>query len=347
MRQTWGCPCFRNAPIGRNYHIAGYTESRYGGGMSRPPGESRNQSPSDINAALREALAAQQFDSLEDAQAFIARFTQVRNQAPLDEFHGLSPEDMFHVLHHPYDAPHVAKWAEHLDVAPQAPILSLFLALATQLNAGSHKATAKGNLPREVCRTVTRNVLGDDGYKEATKYAGINREEDYFDLHVTRLVAQRAGLIRKHKRCFVLSRECQSLLDSDARGEMYLRLLRAFTQQYNWRYGDGYPPISIIQQSFLYTLYLLSRYGSQKLPTEFYAEQFIRAFPAVLDEVPETTYATAEDTLAHCYALRALERFAAFFGLCTYTRVGERTERRYEVEKLPLLDAVIRFHIAP
>ncbi len=313
--------------------------------MSRAPDESKKETAADINAALREALGTQQFNSLEDAQAFITRFTQARNQAPLDEFHGLSPEDMFHVLHHPFDAPNVVTWAEHLDDVPQAPILSLFLTLATQLRANSAKATAKGNLPREVCRSVAHTVLGDDRYKELTKCAGINREEDYFDLHVTRLVAQSAGLIRKHKGCFVLTRECQSLLDSDNQSEMYLRLLRAFTQKYNWGYGDGYPPITLIQQSFLYTLYLLSRFSGAVRPTTFYAEQFVRAFPAVLHEVPKTTYATAEDTLAHCYTLRALERFATFFGLFTDTRIGIGIERTYEVAKLPLLDAVVRFRV--
>src|SRR3546814_806672 len=52
-------------------------------------------SASDI---LRNALKGQQFNSLEEAQTFVARHAQMQNQRPREEFHGLSPEQMHRIL---------------------------------------------------------------------------------------------------------------------------------------------------------------------------------------------------------------------------------------------------------
>jgi len=51
--------------------------------------------------------------------------------------------------------------------------------------------------------------------RENTRFRSINREEDFFELHVTRLVAELAGLIRKYKGRFILSHDCRSLLNRE------------------------------------------------------------------------------------------------------------------------------------
>jgi hypothetical protein len=40
-------------------------------------------------------------------------------------------------------------------------------------------------------------------------------EEDFFDMHVARLVAELAGLIRKYKGRFILSRDWRSLPNAE------------------------------------------------------------------------------------------------------------------------------------
>jgi len=69
-----------------------------------------------------------QFGSLNEVRASVGRHTQQRNQRPLDEFRGLSPEQMHRLLHFTFTSEEV--------------------------------------------------------YRENTRFGGINREEDFLDLHI-------------------------------------------------------------------------------------------------------------------------------------------------------------------
>lgn len=49
------------------------------------------------------------------------------------------------------------------------------------------------------------DAIGEQEHARRTRYGGINREEDFFDLHVVRIVAEMAKLIRRVKGKFVLT----------------------------------------------------------------------------------------------------------------------------------------------
>ena len=323
------CPC----GSGKKFKYCCSLQSRTQGAGDAP----------DTLAEFREAMAGQQFATLADVQTFAGHFMRQRNQAPDPDFHGLSPEHMFHFLHHAFDSPRLVRFAERLEVTPAAPVMTLFEHIAAAIGAEGLKATAKGNLPRDVCRSAALATLGEEGYRKQTRHVGINGEDDYYDLHVTRLLGEVAGLIRKQKGRFTLSRECRSLIDKAGAVAIYPRLLRAFTQKFNWGYGDLYPELFLIQQSFVFTLYLLTRYGEEARTQDFYADNFIRAYPMLLDEITQNPYASAEDDIKRCYSLRALERFAVLFGLIKRDVVGTGIARQHYITKLPLLEAVVRF----
>jgi hypothetical protein len=95
-----------------------------------------------------------------------------------------------------------------------------------------------------------------------------------------------AGLIRKYKGRFILSRDCRRLLAGIGLPAVYPRLFRVYAEQFNWAYRDGYPELRFIQSAFLFTLYLLMRYGDISRSQVFYEDAFLRAFPMLLDEVP-------------------------------------------------------------
>ncbi len=175
-----------------------------------------------------------------------------------------------------------------LDANPVAPVLTLFKLLADAIGEQGLKPTAKGNLPRNFCREAALTYLGKQKYWENTRYGGINREEDFDDLHVTRLVAELAGLVRKYKGKFILSRNCRHLLAEGGLAAIYPRLFRAYVEQFNWAYRDGHAELRFIQQAFLFTLYLLIRYGDTWRAQAFYEDAFLRAFPMALDDVPQS-----------------------------------------------------------
>ena len=301
----------------------------------------------EVLGELRKLVEGRSFGSLEELQSFTDRFMRQRNQAPLDEFHGLSPEQMHRILDFPFDSPELVTYAQVAGGDPKAPILTLFGLLAKAIGEQGLKPTATGNLPRNVCREAALAYWGDEAYRKETRFAGINKEDDFSGLHVTRLVAEQAGLIRKCRGRFILSRECRTLLDDHGPAGIYPRLLHSYARNYNWAYRDRYPDLGFIQHSFLFTLYLLNLNGGEWLPEVFYEDAFLRAFPRVLSEVAPTPYFTPEQTVRSCYTLRTLVNFTVFLGLAEVEpTTKELYNRHYRVRKRPLLAETVRFHIS-
>lgn len=300
----------------------------------------------EVSADLRQAMESMSFGSLDEVEAFVGRHTEQRNRNPIDEFHGLSPELMHRMLHFPFASPDLVLFPDVLDTSPIAPILTLFEMLVEAIGETGLKPTAKGNLPRKVCREAALTYWGEEVYREKTRFGDINREEDFMDLHVARLVAELAGLVRKYKRRFILSRNCRALLAGKGLAALYPQMLKAYAEQFNWSYRDRYPELRFIQTAFLFTLYLLARYGDTWRPHEFYEDSFLRAFPMVLDEVSQHPVFSPEEEVRRCYTWRTLVHFVGFFGLAAVEPVSDkRFGREYRVKGLPLLHAAVQFRL--
>lgn len=296
---------------------------------------------------LRKALEGRQFNSLEEAQAFVARHAQEQNRRPRDEFHGLSPEQMHRMQNLPFASPGLVHFPEVLDTIPTAPILTLLELLMDAIGEQGLKPTARGNLPRNFCREAALAYWGELRYQERTRFGGINSEEDFVELHITRLVAELAGLIRKYKGRFILSRDCRRLLAGGDMRAIYPKLFRAYAEQFNWAYWDGYPELRLIQHAFLFTLYLLMRYGDVSRSQLFYEEAFLRAFPILLDEAPSSQPFSPDKTVRHAYTWRSLVHFAGFLGLAMVEPVSDELLcHEYRVQTLPLLSQIVQFQFS-
>jgi len=315
--------------------------------MGKDESTSSSHGAAEVSQGLRGAMEGGQFNSLAEVQAFTDRYTQQRNQRPLDEFHGLSPDQMYQLLYFPFTSPELVRFPEVLGTTPEAPILALFNLLTEAIGEQGLKPTAKGNLPQKFCREAALTYRVEETGRKNTRFRSINREEDFFDLHVTRLVAELAGLVRRYKGRFILSRDCRSLLNGEGASAIYPRLLRAYIEQFNWAYRDGYPEIRFIQSAFLFTLYLLTLYGDTWRPQVFYEDSFLHAFPMVLQEMPPDTLLSPDEEVRNCYTWRTLVHFAGFFGLAVVEPVSEHLLcREYRVKGLPLLHDAVRFNFA-
>lgn len=298
----------------------------------------------DVFAGLRQALEGKEFNSIEEANVFLANNVRQQSQDRLNDFDGLSSEQMHRFLHFPFDSDELIIFPAHLVKEPEAPILTLFRLCAEEIGVSGLKPTVKGNLPRKFCRDAALTYWGEEVHNEKTRYGNINSEEDFFELHVTRVVAEMAGLIRKYRGKFILSRDCRQILQEKGFAGIYPRLFQAYAQQFNWAYRDGYPELGFIQQSFLFTLFLLHRHGDKWKPDSFYADRFLQAFPIILDEIEPSPYQKPEETVRSCYNLRTLENFVGFLGLAELEKTSkERFASPFRVKKLPLLDAVVKF----
>ena len=289
-------------------------------------------------------LQGQFFATLDEAQAYLDVVREQYNKTPCADFQGLSPEQMYHFLYYPFDSPQFVTFSPCPATASDAPIMKLFALLVEAIGDKGLKPTATGNLPQKVLRDAALTYLGEEQYQKHTRFGAIRTERDFADLHVTRLIAELGGLVRKYKGKFILSRDCRTLMAKHGIDSVYPRLMKAFIQQYNWAYLDSYPEIPLIQHSFLFSLFLLHRFGDQWRKDAFYEDAFLQAFPHVIEEVEPRPYGTSERNVRTSYSIRCLDRFATFLGLVELRRESDSFfERRFSVKKLPLLDAAVQF----
>lgn len=294
---------------------------------------------------IKQALQGMNHSSMAELQSTVEQLAERRNKASMDDFRGLSPEQMHKILYFPFESPQVVNFIAPQEISVDAPIMKLFLSLAEGIGEQGLKPTAKGNLPQKFCRVIGSNFNENEIWSFSPLRGRINKEDDFVELHLTRLLCEQAALVRKYKGRFVLSRQCHKWLAQQNFAEIYLTLFKTYVQKYNWGYMDGYPPLDFIQQAFTFSLYLLLLYGDEPQSTTFYEDAFLQAFPTILNEVEPSTYSTPERTLRSCYSLRTLLRFACFFGLA-HVKTAEDSKgypQQYQMTKQPLLNAVVQF----
>ncbi len=330
------CPC----GSGKKYkHCCLQNEP---GSKSERPGVA--QSVADEIAA---AAAEQPFDSLDELNAFTAQLMDERNRWATAEFCGLSPEQMSHLLYKPFASPETIEFSTAIVPGPDIAIMRLFMTLVDAIGESGLKATATGNLPLKFCKAIAQELRQEDDGTDRLLFGGIRGERDLGVLHCTRLVAELAGLLRKYRGKFILTRRCRDMLNRQDSGGLYFELFKAYTTKFNWGYRDGYPEAELVQHSFLYTLFLLTSFGAKPRPQRFYEDKFLTAFPMALEMFPETAYSTAEASARCCYFLRSLELFAVFFGLAELTVEASQEwySRKYAIRKSDLLDQFLTFQL--
>ncbi len=169
------------------------------------------------------------------------------------------------------------------------------------------------------------------------------REDDLPDLNTTRVVAQVAGAIRKYKGKFILSRDCRRLIQEFGMPAVYSWLLVTYIEQFNWDYRSRSREIPLVQDSAVFSLYLLHRFGGRWRSSTFYEDAFLRAFPQALDQAPDSCYFSPEHTVRSNYSWSFLRHCACFMGLAEWRPRDEDEFMGFEVRKLPLLDQAILF----
>lgn len=300
----------------------------------------------DVVSELEREIAARDVSSISELQAIADEVSRRRNLRPRDDFCGLSPKQMYHILYFPFASLEIVSFHEDMLVPSEVPAYALVSRLVDACGDKGLKATARGYLPAKFCRDTALTLLGEERYRKVTFGSGVRKELDYRELHVVRLAAQMAGLIRKYRGRFVRTKKCEKILSAQNSGKLYLELLKAYTQKFNWAYSDRYDDLPIIQQSFLFSLFLLHLFGDEFRDVSFYADKFLQAFPSVLDEIRETLYGTKEEEVKHCYLLRTMERFARLFGLIELDRdLSLFIGQSYKIKKSPLLEGLLSFRV--
>jgi len=118
--------------------------------------------------------------------------------------------------------------------------------------------------------------------RELYDYA-IRSEEEEPLLHALRVLLTICGWVKKRNGRFSLTENGRKIVKEDFSSAHFWNLLDKFTLMFNWEFMDRYPPFPIIQQSFLFGLYLLHRQAGREIEDQVLAGHFLRAFPQALE----------------------------------------------------------------
>lgn len=294
------CPC----GSGRAYRDCCYTEDvlNAAGAGGAPFGQARD---------AREKSDSRTFRSM------------MKSSDELEALCGLSREHIYALLYEPFTSPDLITFNLEQTTFPDAAFFRLFTYLLQGVATRDLKPTAQGNLPVKFVNDAALWFYGEKEYWDRKQIFSFRTEMDFPVFHTVRLAAHMSGFIRKYKNRLHLTRSGSEVLEKGMNGRAFFRIFEAYTTRFNWAYNDGYPDLPIVQNTFLFTLYLLLRYGNRFRPASFYEDLFVAAFPEEVPNVPKVFLDSGEETLKRCYSLRSLSRFAHFFGFIELADAGK------------------------
>ena len=289
------------------------------------------------------------------------------NATPDEDLAGLSPGALAELLEDPFEATDVLVFADVLTRPPDAPICTLLAPLFEPLLVGPVPATSRGYLPPTLCAAIAADAyarhatlpfdarhatLPFDARSAQVRSAPVRSEARFRSLHVARQTAIAAGLVRRHRGHFRLTRKGRDLYARHGMAGVYPALLRSFATRIEWAALDRQPRLPILQASIGFSLLLLARFGGVTRPAAFYAERWLRAFPGIEEvfgwEAPGRAAGRGRpeglsDRFAQCYRSRVLERCMVYFGLAEVDRRPRRAS--LHVRATPLLHDLLALRL--
>jgi len=266
------------------------------------------------NEELQRILREKHFDSLERLQEFVRHHTEQQNRKPQSDFFGLSPDQVHRMIYFPFtrtsDIVHFASDlpAESFVAVPIVRDIMKFL--SAFFREGTQKATEKGNLPRKFAEKLFEEI-DTSPWKGIIKFRS---EVDSWAVYSLRHILALGRWIKKERGDFRLTRNGKDAVVNGFSNQHFLKLFQTYTLKFNWPWQDRYPDFWIIQSGFLFSLFILHKKARAWVKEYSLIPYFIRAFPSILREA-EGELKEYYRTILHCYSLRFMNRFCAYFGL--------------------------------
>ncbi len=259
-------------------------------------------------------LEGKDFGSLDEMNAYMQNVTEAQNNAPLDEFLGLSPSQMSRILRNPIDENkdivqvNSAIMANQLDAVPALKQARYLLERIGSEEKGV-KATKKGNLPRAMVREFYELFVREHDILEHVP----SGEDDVIDVNRTKIFLRDNGFIKLRNGRYSLTKKGTVMLEDFDPLALYLRQFTFFMEEFNWLYWTRHSDsMAFLQASRLFCLYLLHKKASDFVGGIELAELYMAAFPHLIEEEhPEYGHIFVRGAFFHLF----LEGAARYLGL--------------------------------
>jgi hypothetical protein len=286
-------------------------------------------------------------DPLEEIRRQIEASMIIQNTRPIEDFEGFSPADMRYILYEPFSSDSPLKFKNRIPdkILDQIPFLLQIEYLLKRIDAiGEIKLTSTGALPTQLVKEIySQGFIKDSGIEKG--YTKLYGEASCLPVHLTRIIVELAGFVKKKKGKLSLTKIWAEKLRSEKRTEILFKVFTTYSQKFNWSYLDGYQSLRAAQLGFAFSLFLISKYGNIERLSTFYSEKYLKAFPQIIAEFPDR-YSKGEGVqdFHRCYLYRTFERFLEYFNIVEVRTEGKfYPERKKHIKKSTIFSEIIDF----
>ncbi len=242
----------------------------------------------------------------------------LRNNTPLDDFLGLTPTEIHNLAYDPFkkDCPIRLRDTidDHtLDQIPFFKVSEEYLRIIQRDKC--IKVTPRGALPKKVLvELYDKRILLDEFIESGI--IKLWKERDCISIMSARLTVELVKLVKMSDGKLMLTKKGTELLKPENRLKLFKEILEGYTGKYAWSFNDGYPEQPVGQFAWMFSIFMLDKFGDQNKTIEFYAEKYRIAFPFFMSYF-SNHFTTQEAQFIRCYGIRTFERFLCWFGLAT------------------------------
>lgn len=242
----------------------------------------------------------------------------LRNNTPLDDFLGLTPTEMHNLVYEPLDRKSIIRLNDNIDdnTLDQIPLFRISEEYLRIIHRDKQiKLTPLGALPKKVMvELYDKRILLDEHIESGlTK---LWKEQDCISIMSARYTSELSGLVKKSGGKLMLTKKGIELLKTENRQQLFKEFLHGYTGKFSWSFNDGYPDQPIGQFAWLYSIFMLDKFGDRNRKVDFYAEGYLKAFPDLITYFSESR-SSMKSQFISCYGVRTFERFLLWFGLVT------------------------------
>lgn len=219
----------------------------------------------------------------------IQEIIDARNNRPDPEIGGLSPNQVYRLIHLPWeDNNFPIKFKKNLELSQlkDSPFFTNTKILLTTLLElkNINTATAKRNLNRKVVKAVFDSLILDSETREdILRFNKVINEEDVMPLNVVRIVCEEAKLLLCRKKKFLVSSRGKELLSDEKAGQLYYQLFSNYFRKFNIGSVDRLPFLDCVQHTIGYSFYRLSRIADDFVNMEELFDEIL--LPEVRSEI--------------------------------------------------------------
>ena len=270
---------------------------------------------------------------MDDITAYLQQINKENYEAQAD-YEGYSPMELNSMRYDPFGAtcPVQINLLSEKDYQ-EIPIFNQVKYLLNLIeDRGELKLTKKGNLPVQVVVELYQQGFLKDYFIEKG-FAKIVGEDHVPSIIFTKALLLVSRLVKKRNNKLSLTRRGSKILQSNEL--LFQEINQVYTQEYSWAYIDRYADRHIGQMGFIFSLVLLSKYGSDNKTDDFYAEKYLQAFPEFIEDFPHRYSSSA-------YIYRTFDQFLTYYGFIILEE-----KRKFEprlVTATPLFHKMIRVH---